>query len=200
MARTWYYGVLTDSPFLMQVPRLIFHPNIPDVIADPDALQAALSEIGFIGEPRDEDRQHSFYVGEHFLELLTFLGCSPVIALGPEEGERYCYIETATFQQPRFIAGSQPFQPRCRHCRQAIPDWQQQLDGLEDMAHAKLQCGHCQRLMPLSEVNWKHSAGIARQMISVYNIYLHEAVPGEKILATLAQTTPACEWRYFYAI
>jgi len=183
----------------MQVPRLIFHPRQADTVVDPQILVASLGEIGLLGEARPSDKQGSFYAGKHFLELLTFLGCSPVIALSPDEGERYCYIDIETFETPRLVTGSQPFQPRCRHCRAPIPDWREQL-GSSEVMQARVSCPQCGQDNTLARLNWKHAAGVGRQMIVIYNIYLHEAVPGEKLMQTLESLTPSTAWDYFYAI
>jgi hypothetical protein len=183
----------------MQAPRLIFHPRDTGLAIEPGTLIQALSTIGLLGEVR-MDGTNSFYVGEHFLDLLTFLGCSPVIALSPEEGERYCYIDIETYPQPQFVFGSQPFKPRCRHCRAAIPDWQQQYSATEAVEAQAIHCPECGRDSLLSDLNWKHSAGVGRQMIIVHNIYLHEAVPGEKLLQTLESLQPGSRWEYFYAL
>lgn len=184
----------------MQAPRLIFHPHRAEAVVESQTLINHLSEIGLLGEARSSDDHSSFYVGEHFLELLTFLGCSPVIALSPDEGERYCYIDLETFETPRLITGSQPFQPRCRNCRAAIPNWQEQLGTGFDVMKATVRCPQCGQESALPQLNWKHAAGVSRQMITIHNIYLHEAVPGEKLMQTLESLTPDSAWDYFYAI
>ena len=184
----------------MQAPRLIFHPKPPELVVEPDTLERALTGIGLLGDPRTEAEPGSFYAGEHFLDLLTFLGCSPVIALSPEDGDMYCHIDIETYESPRLIYGSQPFQPRCKHCRTPIADWYKQYTGQAELNDAKIHCSHCGKDSPLPELNWKHSAGVGRQMIILHNIYLHEAVPGEKLLQTLEQLHPMTAWDYFYAL
>jgi len=184
----------------MQAPRLIFHPRQVDTFVELQLLVASLKAIGLLGEARESKDDASYYAGEQFLELLTFLGCSPVIALSPEEGERYCYVDIETFDAPQLLYGKQPFQPRCRHCRAPIPDWREQLGPQFDVATATVHCPQCGEETVLPRLNWKHSAGIGRQMIIIHNIYLHEAVPGEKLLQTLDALSPASNWEYFYAV
>lgn len=184
----------------MQAPRLIFHPKQPELIVEPKALVTALTDIGLLGGARASDDTGSYYAGEHFLELLTFLGCSPVIALSPDEGARYCYIDIETYAAPQFIYGSQPFQPRCKHCRSPIADWLAQYTGQAEANEANIHCARCGEDSSLHELNWKHSAGVGRQLIIIHNIYLHEAVPGDKLLQTLETLSPGSAWEYFYAI
>ena len=184
----------------MQAPRLIFHPRHAEAAVESRTLVAALREAGLLGEARPSQGVESYFAGEHFLELLTFLGCSPVIALSPEEGERYCYIDIETFDIPRLVTGSQAFQPRCRHCRAPIPDWREQLGSEFDVSRASVACPQCGEETGLPGLNWKHAAGVGRQMIIIHNIYLHEAVPGEQLMQTLESLTPASAWDYFYAI
>jgi hypothetical protein len=184
----------------MQAPRLIFHPKLPTLVIEPDRLIRALSEIGLLGKSRGTAGDGSFYAGEHFLELLTFLGCSPAIALTPEDGERYCYIDIKTHEQPQFVYGNQPFQPRCSHCRAPIHDWRQQYSPNIDVEKQRIHCDQCGEDSLLSRMNWKHSAGLGRQMIIIHNIYLHEAVPGEKLLQTLESLEPSSRWEYFYTL
>lgn len=184
----------------MQAPRLIFHPVQADCVVDTTNLVTRLHELGLLGEPRDAAEAQSFFAGERFLELLTFLGCSPVIALSPEEGEGYCYIDIETYDKARLVSGSQSFQPRCKQCRAAIPDWESRYAPRDDMLRASLTCPQCGETSPLSALNWKHAAGIARQMIVIHNIYLHEAVPGDKLLQSLESLTPGSSWNYFYAL
>ncbi|MBD3671427.1 MAG: hypothetical protein HUJ29_11715 [Gammaproteobacteria bacterium] len=158
-------------------------------------LQQALVELGFIGEAIDDTSGHHYAAGERFLDLLTFLGCSPVINLSAEDGDAYCFIELLSYEQPTFLHGSQSFQPRCRHCREPIPNWRDQIQ-----ASSPITCPSCGQAMSLSEVNWKQSAGYASQFVVVHNIYLHEAVPGEKLMTRLEGLTESKPWTYFYAL
>lgn len=54
--------------------------------------------------------------------------------------------------------------------------------------------------MSMEQVNWRQSAGYASQFMLVHNIYLHEAVPGERLMASLQQCSDNKAWNYFYAI
>ncbi|MDH5185182.1 MAG: hypothetical protein OEX12_14970 [Gammaproteobacteria bacterium] len=179
----------------MHAPRLIFHPKDPQQIIAHDLLQQSMWEIGFIAEKLSGHADNSYAAGEHFIELLSFLGCSPVIKMSPQDGDNYCYIEWIDRPVAELICGSQPFQPRCNKCRQLLSDWQTQLNN-----GSSIQCHECDSQMALEQVNWKQSAGYASQFLIVHNIYLHEAVPGERLLMTLQKLSGNKEWSYFYAI
>lgn len=57
---------------------------------DNRALAACLSDLGLLGEALGNG---CFSVGEEFLSLVCFLGCSPDIALEPQSGKAFCYIQ-----------------------------------------------------------------------------------------------------------
>ncbi|MDH5360508.1 MAG: hypothetical protein OEX03_08090 [Gammaproteobacteria bacterium] len=179
----------------MQTPRLIFHPKDPQQLIAMDSLQKAMREIGFIGDEMITHGDNCFAAGEHFIELLSFLGCSPVINLSAGDGDKFCYIEIIQRPVAELVFGSQPFQPRCRQCRQPIADWEQQYK-----LSSTICCHECGNRMEPQLVNWKQSAGYASQFMLIHNIYLHEAVPGELLLSSLAKLSSEHEWTYFYAL
>jgi len=179
----------------VQAPRLIFHPKDPQQLIEMVSLQQAMHGIGFIGDRLIAHGDNCFAAGEHFIELLSFLGCSPVINLSAEDGDQYCYIELIQRPVAELVYGSQPFQPRCRQCRQPIVDWELQYNQ-----SVSIGCHECGNRMEPQQVNWKQSAGYAAQFMLVHNIYLYEAVPGEHLLASLAKLSSDNEWAYFYAL
>ncbi len=65
----------------------------PVAVADTPAsmsLEPCLQTLGLLGESLGAGR---FAVGEAFLSLVCFLGCSPDIELVPQEGKPFCYIQ-----------------------------------------------------------------------------------------------------------
>lgn len=179
----------------MQTPRLIFHPKDPLQLIAASDLQQGMLALDFIAEQLPEQGDNCFSAGEHFIDLLSFLGCSPVINLSAADGDKFCYIELIERPAAELIYGSQPFHPRCSQCRQPIPDWERQLQTA-----TCIRCNSCGNEMRLEQVNWKHSAGYASQFMLVHNIYLHEAIPGERLLMSLAQLGNGTEWDYFYTL
>ena len=179
----------------MQTPRLIFHPRDPQQLVAQPNLNQAMQGIGFIGQRLQTVPGESYAAGEHFIELLSFLGCSPVINLSAADGDKFCYVELLSLSDAELLIGSQPFQPRCRQCRTELPDWQMQW-----AQQRIIECPGCGIRMAPQQVNWRQSAGFARQFMLVHNIYLHEAVPGEKLMGSLQACSENKKWNYFYAI
>ena len=46
-------------------------------------------------------------------------------------------------------------------------------------------------------MNWRKSAGFARQFIEIFNVYPNEAVPADALLSALQQAS-GVTWKYFY--
>lgn len=179
----------------MTTPRLIFHPRDAQQTIPRESLVQSMREIGFIAEGLAGHEGDCYAAGGHFIDLLSFLGCSPVINLSPEDGDKFCYIELMDLPAAELISGSQAFQPRCSQCRLPLPDWKRQLN-----TRSTIQCHECMTEMSLEQVNWKQSAGYASQFMLVHNIYLHEAVPVERLLMTLQAISHNKAWNYFYVL
>ena len=65
----------------MTVYKLMLTPVAPDTVpADADGLSRALQELEFIGMPFPLVGATHYLPGDRFLDLITFLGCSPVVA------------------------------------------------------------------------------------------------------------------------
>jgi len=179
----------------MTAPRLTFHPRDPQQHVSRETVVDNMRELGFIAAELDGQAGDCFIAGEHFIDLLSFLGCSPVIHLSPEEGDKFCYIELLDLPAAELIYANQPFQPKCKRCRHPLTDWKTQLSGA-----SVIQCHECNSAIPLDKVNWKQSAGYASQFMFVHNIYPHEAVPGERLMMKLEAISDNKPWDYFYDI
>lgn len=53
--------------------------------------------------------------------------------------------------------------------------------------------------MSLSEINWKHEAGLARYFIELVEVHPHEVVPTDGLLKELESFTDK-KWDYFYTV
>jgi len=105
--------------------RLLLYAKSGELLADElRLLPEPLADIGFIASSCHES-DNDYLPGDRFMNLLTFLGCSPDIALTPQDGENYCFIRLhKTTPEPRLYQGSNTKPPHCRRCRQAKKDWQ----------------------------------------------------------------------------
>jgi len=181
----------------MQDHRLVLYPLDSSLKPDLQGLQQALLETGLIGERHDWQGQQHFLPGEHFLERVTFLGCSPFINLAPPEndaqGSEYCHIQLANVkEQAEFLGGGNVRVPRCPHCKQALDNWQAGLAEPESFS-----CGYCGENVPLSSVNWRRSAAFACCSVHIWGIHDGEAVPSERLMTVLKEATGS-DWGYFY--
>ena len=181
----------------MSIGTLAIFPADADAAPPPEALLKQLRQIGLCDSPIKQ-RQHRYSAGPHFINLLTFVGCSPHIRLQPtdDNDQDYCHIELlGPLAQTGLLRGSNTRPPRCGACRQAIDD------GSAPKAHstppaATITCPHCQYHNTPAQLNWRQQAGAARMFILVHNIFPGEAIPTEGLLSALDQVHPG--WHFCY--
>ena len=181
-----------DSNILLLTPSLNEPPDV-------DHLTKELQKIGFISEPFQFNGKQHFKPGEELMFHLTFLGCSPVVSLGEpgKTGEEFCHIEFyGPFDENRFISGSNVKPLRCPVCGHREPNWQPIVEAWK-RDRTPWHCPECENDISLEQLRWNKSAGFARFFIKVWGIFESEAVPGDKLLATLKATT-SNKWDYFY--
>jgi hypothetical protein len=189
------------------VHKLILHPREPErVPQDLGALRRTLEKLGFIGREIRLGGALHYLPGEHFLQLVTFLGCSPSVALEPPDGfpqgdagptgVTFCHvrIEESVSEVPRFIAGTDALAPRCPRCRSVLD----RLRPMQQGAREIWSCPSCGHGTPLWALDWRQRAGFARFAIEIWNIHPFEAVPSDPLLAALSRTSRG-EWEFFYA-
>ncbi|MCW8962711.1 MAG: hypothetical protein OQL16_02865 [Gammaproteobacteria bacterium] len=155
----------------------------------PGLLLKPLSDIGLIGEAC-HDGVGDHLPGDGFMNLLTFLGCSPDIALTPEDGENYCFIRLHEVSpEPRLYRGRNTKPPHCRKCKQLREDWQ----ACEQPDY----CGQCSLIERMENLVWRKQGAMSCWVIQVMNVYPHEAVPSPQLMETLRAVSNV-EWGYAY--
>lgn len=148
-------------------------------------------EKELIGESEIEGR---FQVGEKFLSLLCFMGCSPNIELYPQaDGSAYCYIEIPEPSDKALIS-QRPKAPRCPVCKQSLTSLAMSLNG---NALSDVECFDCGSPIQPEKLNWRKTAVFSPSRIIINNIYDAEAVPDGNLLTQL-QNRFGSEWRYAY--
>ena len=175
---------------LQAMPRLLLYAGTGTPISDdPGVLVKAMSELGLVGINLDQSLS-DYLPGDRFLEHITFLGCSPNIALSPEEGTQYCYIRFAQMRpSPVLYASTNTVPPRCRQCEQVMHDWRNASDpGF---------CNRCSVEARQDNLMWRRQGALSRWVIEILNIYPREAVPSVLLLRTL-ENVSGVEWRYAY--
>jgi hypothetical protein len=172
-----------------------------EIPADRDGLVALLREEQFIGDPLEVVGGEEHYSpGEEFMMLVTFLGCSPMIATGEMEsgGEQYCHIAIeGPLERPHYLVGDNIKIPRCPSCGHRFDDWQALLNGWQQEPDAEISCPECGGSFPITKLRWRKCAGFGRFFIKVWGIFESEAVPSPNLLAALKQVS-GVEWQHFY--
>ncbi len=169
---------------------------------------AGLSSEGFLGElfsiryEGQKKAQTGYLIGDKFLKLITFLGCSPHIAVSPPENiadwGNFCHIEIQQHQNPIFFKGLNNSRSSCPQCKSRVakmlPEMQQ---WIPDSMH--IVCPKCHQTSLVEDLNWRHSAGFGTFFIIIHSIYPNEAVPTDQLLNIFKHESGSFEpWDYFY--
>ncbi len=185
----------------MPAPKLLLFPADTDTAAVPeDTLTQKLQAIGLIGRRMCLENAAFYPVGEHFLQLVTFLGCSPAIELDPpgdpqdleraSAAGRFCHVFIDSGDRLRFRGDSQTQPPRCPGCRSPEPEWEARLHSWQAGEHGTdWTCQACGFSGHLSDLVFRKTAGFSRTFLEIRGIYPAEAVPGPALLDTLAGLT-----------
>ena len=163
--------------------KLMLYPNDINYKANIIELEGLLSEIGLIDK---EITGKKFKVGDNFLSLLTFMGCSPNIELEPQKDKPFCYIELNSSEKAQLVFGSNLKKGQCTHCKAKV-----------SKISKELQCLTCAKPLELSKINWRKTAFVAQTWITIGNIYELEAIPNDALLNTLKSKTRV-EWKPAY--
>ena len=194
----------------MSVYKLLLCPADPDNPAiDSATLVGRLRETGLTGNPVSTGTATVYPTGERFLQLITFLGCSPAIELDLPAGASaraaacdsgaVCHIRLSqTSDGLRFRADSRMAPPRCPACRQPLSNWTDRIDAWRhNPARTSWQCRHCHHQGRLFDLNFRKNGGFGHTFIEIWGIHPSEAVPVPALLDTL-ENLSGCPWQTLY--
>jgi hypothetical protein len=188
-------------PQPLHTGRLALTPENPYLRPEePARILAQLREIGFIGD-RLADSDNRYLLGDNFMQLVTFMGCSPNIELNPgEPGQPFCHLVIdGPSERPRLLRGRNTTPPRCAGCRKRLEDWQTIFETWRQEAPGwQAPCPHCGHLQDPATYDFRQSAGCGCLFLLVENIFPQEAIPSPALLHRLQATTDDRPWRYFY--
>ncbi len=187
---------------LLHTGRLVLTPEDPYFApGDTQPILDGLREIGFIDQPWS-GHAHRYLLGDAFIELVTFMGCSPHIRLEPGEREDhpFCHLVVeGPVPHPRMRLGRNTSPPRCAACRKRLGEWRAILDTWSRQPAGWLaHCPHCGHAQDPATYDFRQSAGSGRLFLSIENIFPQEAVPSPNLISHLEAITAPHPWRYFY--
>ena len=174
--------------------KLILTPAPTETIPDSDAILKQLSISGLIKENPVTLKGETLYLpGERFLQLITFLGCSPFIRLEPENenDNKFSHLRLSQLHsEPVFRYGRNTTAPKCPRCGHKQNDWLTLIETSDN------HCSHCGKPISAADLNWRQSAGWGRLFIEIWGVFPGEAVPSQELIRDL--TALGCRWDYFY--
>ena len=181
-------------------------PGCPPVNCE--QLAGELQTIGLIGEPVALEDNVFYPTGDNFLQLISFLGCSPMIELDPpadpatllaaSAAGKFCHLFLNCTASLAFRADSQCPPPRCPDCRQPVPDWQTAIEAWQQhTVQTDWICANCGFTGQLTDLAFRKAAGFGRTFIEIRGIYPSEAVPTDALLRTLQGLTNG-PWKTIY--
>jgi Zn ribbon nucleic-acid-binding protein len=177
--------------------RLLLVPQDPFHLPDLRLLADGLAAAGFTGSPL-LGRPNGFTVGDNFLQLITFAGCSVHLSLLPTDDSPFCHVLLAgPYPRPHFASGRNTRPPRCRSCRTPVADWRDRISLWQSDAIETIQCASCGIRSAPWALDWKQSAGFGRLLVQVEEVFPGEAAPTPELMRLLASLTGTA-WRYFY--
>ncbi len=193
----------------MAAHKLILLPTDPDCtpVTIP-ALAGALRSIGLIGAAREINGTTFYPTGEQFLQLITFLGCSPTIELEPPDDRqalaagsrdgRFCHVFLESSDVLRFRSDPGTPTPRCPQCRTSLANWPAILQAWrDDPVNDHWRCPQCSASGSITGLGFRKSAGFGRSFVEIRGIYPAEAVPGDALLTALKRLS-GCTWSTIY--
>jgi hypothetical protein len=163
-------------------------------------LLSQLENAGFIGASFDVLKQQGYLIGDKFLKLITFLGCSPHIDISPPQNlsdwGNFCHIEINSTRNPQFFKGLKRPKCSCPHCKSRVNTMLAELEQWAPETQT-LQCPKCQQTVLVEQLNWRHGGGFGQFFIVVNSIYPNEAIPTDKLMSLLSSASDE-PWDYFY--
>ena len=185
-----------------QIHRLVLHPcNLHDVPSSWKSIIEALQRAEFLANAWGGGDGKRYLLGEHFVDFITFMGCSPYIALEPpEDGSLdFCHVHFSDiFAEVQFRCASHNVFARCPQCRKRIDGWGEFISRWrEDPQSTRVCCDKCGANVSLYDLTWRHTAGFGRMFMDIYSVYPQEGVPTEGLLSLL-EAASGSRWGYFY--
>ena len=177
-------------------------------IEDCSQLAATLQHAGLISSVREYQGGRFYPSGDRFLQLISFLGCSPSIELDPPQDStrldqaiaegRFCHVQLVCGPTLHLRADRQTRPPRCPACGRPIMDWSTFIKHWQaNPADTAWSCADCGKHARLTDWDFGKTAGLGKVLVEISGIYPAEAVPTGALLQVLTGLTGS-PWRYIY--
>ena len=180
----------------MPAHKLLLHPQATGFRASTERIATALREIGLVDTPRMLGDGVFYSTGPAFLQLVTFLGCSPAIELDPPQDPArvseasasgtFCHVFVDSHDQPRFRHDPHTPAPACPSCHRPLAGWPGLCAQARDNPLTTVwTCTACGRQGEFAALRLRRSAAIARCWVEIRGVHPAEAVPSAQFLQTL---------------
>ena len=176
--------------------QLVLCPEDPQWMSS--VTEDACRAVGLIAEVIDEQTPSRFYIGDQFLQHVSFMGCAPDIEFTPDQDKEldwqqftFVHLSSDSIEAHCFVDLDMA-KPQCPACQKRIREPRLYLSKM-----GRQRCPHCQHEAELGEFNWREFGGCARTRVSIVNAYPKEAIPTDNLLQQLEKQTQV-KWRYFY--
>ena len=136
----------------------------------------------------------SFLAGEDFFKAISFLGCSPAIALRPEDGPQFMRITVGVSAVPILFTHQRARPPLCMACKTPMHDWK---GTIRRSSENSIECEHCQQVNAIEQLHFRKRACFTRTVIRIQPVFESEAIPDSSLLFALADIFNV-EFRYAY--
>ncbi len=181
------------------IPRLILFPATPAGSLSASVLTGLLQEIGLVGACFDAGSPARFLAGEAFLNHIVFLGCSPAIELAADAGgridvSRVTHVVVRECPDVIVQTGDNTRLPGCPHCSEplhGLTEWLAQ----SWVYPALWPCRNCDSEVDPLTLGWRRTLAFGRLFVEIWQVYPHEAVPGNILLERLT-ALGAGPWRH----
>jgi hypothetical protein len=177
----------------MAESKIVLHPVNPwAILQDAPGLLESLRRIGLIGPVFSHIGEIHYRAGIRFTDLVTFRQ-----DVAPEPASRHFSLLETT-DEPAFLGAGNAHAPGCSGCGAKLTNWTDQLlEWHQARQRYSWSCGGCGKKMPVQELAWGATGGIARYSVDIWNVGEGEAVPSAALISHL-ETLTFEPWRYFY--
>jgi len=137
--------------------------------------------------------------GKHFMQHLSFVGCSPTVATD-ENIDTYNKYSVEVVTSNTFltlITGVRTKSPICPVCNMCTGE----ILATDEITVVTNQvtwiCPQCAAAVPAGKFKWRNKLAVAKDYIQINGVFEGEVIPGDIFLRDLASKT-GIEWSYCY--